>query len=222
MSTCIVGSQPSPSFAVYILMNNNSGCQWGDGGPLSANGRTDHVHIISHLMVARLPTMCAITYNSNFVTNTINYAYILFLLPSAQTSIFVRSQIIYRCLYISVALTLKNNIECFLRVSKAQGIRFININDVETYRFNVLFLYTQVWFQNRRSKERRMKQLSALGARRAFFRNPRRMRGLGDDADLMGGPGFAYFGKLLTYVGKQMFKRRNAQLSAYHVMFSTL
>ncbi|XP_071393316.1 LIM/homeobox protein Lhx1-like [Centroberyx affinis] len=37
----------------------------------------------------------------------------------------------------------------------------------------------QVWFQNRRSKERRMKQLSALGARRhAFFRSPRRMRAL--------------------------------------------
>ncbi|KAK3774079.1 hypothetical protein RRG08_030161 [Elysia crispata] len=48
-----------------------------------------------------------------------------------------------------------------------------------------------------RSKERRMKQLSALGARRHFFRNPRRMRALrpgeelGDAADLMG-PGFAY------------------------------
>ncbi|XP_028838288.1 LIM/homeobox protein Lhx1b [Denticeps clupeoides] len=39
----------------------------------------------------------------------------------------------------------------------------------------------QVWFQNRRSKERRMKQLSALGARRhALFRNPRRMRALVD------------------------------------------
>ncbi|XP_033123538.1 LIM/homeobox protein Lhx1-like [Anneissia japonica] len=38
----------------------------------------------------------------------------------------------------------------------------------------------QVWFQNRRSKERRMKQLSALGARRhPYFRNPRRgIRGL--------------------------------------------
>nr|QRF78301.1 Lhx1/5a [Galathowenia sp. LG-2021] len=36
----------------------------------------------------------------------------------------------------------------------------------------------QVWFQNRRSKERRMKQLSAMGARRHFFRNPRRMRAL--------------------------------------------
>ncbi|VDP69252.1 unnamed protein product [Echinostoma caproni] len=36
----------------------------------------------------------------------------------------------------------------------------------------------QVWFQNRRSKERRMKQLNALGARRPFYRNPRRLRGL--------------------------------------------
>ena len=45
-----------------------------------------------------------------------------------------------------------------------------------------------------------MKQLSALGARRQFFRNPRtRMRGLrpGEelgDADMMGQPGFNYFG----------------------------
>jgi len=30
----------------------------------------------------------------------------------------------------------------------------------------------QVWFQNRRSKDRRMKQLNALGARRQFFRGP--------------------------------------------------
>ncbi|CAI9714823.1 homeobox Lhx1-like [Octopus vulgaris] len=60
----------------------------------------------------------------------------------------------------------------------------------------------QVWFQNRRSKERRMKQLSALGARRHFFRNPRRMRalrpGLGhpdmdDGGDMIGGGGFGYF-----------------------------
>ncbi|XP_028967975.1 LIM/homeobox protein Lhx1-like [Galendromus occidentalis] len=33
----------------------------------------------------------------------------------------------------------------------------------------------QVWFQNRRSKERRMKQLSTLGPRRHFFRSPRRV-----------------------------------------------
>ena len=42
--------------------------------------------------------------------------------------------------------------------------------------------------------------MSALGARRHFFRNPRRMRALrpgeelGDAADLMG-PGFAYLGE---------------------------
>nr|XP_020454635.1 LIM/homeobox protein Lhx1-like [Monopterus albus] len=53
----------------------------------------------------------------------------------------------------------------------------------------------QVWFQNRRSKERRMKQLSALSARRhLFFRSPRRMRALGDRMD----PGelghFSYYG----------------------------
>ncbi|KAF6774794.1 hypothetical protein AHF37_05631 [Paragonimus kellicotti] len=36
----------------------------------------------------------------------------------------------------------------------------------------------QVWFQNRRSKERRMKQLNAMGPRRSFYRNPRRLRGI--------------------------------------------
>jgi hypothetical protein len=57
----------------------------------------------------------------------------------------------------------------------------------------------QVWFQNRRSKERRMKQLSALGVRRQFYRNPRRLRALRpgeelvDGADLLGQPGFNYF-----------------------------
>ncbi|XP_063350226.1 LIM/homeobox protein Lhx1 isoform X2 [Pelmatolapia mariae] len=56
----------------------------------------------------------------------------------------------------------------------------------------------QVWFQNRRSKERRMKQLSALGARRhAFFRSPRRMRALGDRLEpgelIPNGP-FSYYG----------------------------
>ncbi|XP_064648528.1 LIM/homeobox protein Lhx5-like isoform X2 [Lineus longissimus] len=61
----------------------------------------------------------------------------------------------------------------------------------------------QVWFQNRRSKERRMKQLSALGARRHFFRNPRRMRALragmsphelDDSPEMMGTPGSYYYG----------------------------
>nr|AGS83409.1 lhx1-5-1 [Schmidtea mediterranea] len=63
----------------------------------------------------------------------------------------------------------------------------------------------QVWFQNRRSKERRMKQLSAMGARRPFFRNARRMRSLSrgfgpddmgpDTAQMMNNPNFhGYFG----------------------------
>uniref|UniRef100_A0A8C5LS92 LIM/homeobox protein Lhx5 n=1 Tax=Leptobrachium leishanense TaxID=445787 RepID=A0A8C5LS92_9ANUR len=56
----------------------------------------------------------------------------------------------------------------------------------------------QVWFQNRRSKERRMKQLSALGARRhAFFRSPRRMRPLGgrlDESDILGSGAYSYYG----------------------------
>ncbi|XP_023230771.1 LIM/homeobox protein Lhx1-like [Centruroides sculpturatus] len=63
----------------------------------------------------------------------------------------------------------------------------------------------QVWFQNRRSKERRMKQLSSLGARRHFFRSPRRaMRplrpgmspdGLDDSPEMVASTnsGFAYF-----------------------------
>ncbi|XP_066502539.1 LIM/homeobox protein Lhx5 [Hoplias malabaricus] len=57
----------------------------------------------------------------------------------------------------------------------------------------------QVWFQNRRSKERRMKQLSALGARRhAFFRGPRRMRPLGgrlDDPEILGPGAYSYYGE---------------------------
>ncbi|AWP00668.1 putative LIM/homeobox protein Lhx5 [Scophthalmus maximus] len=57
----------------------------------------------------------------------------------------------------------------------------------------------EVWFQNRRSKERRMKQLSALGARRhAFFRGPRRMRPLGgrlEDADILGPGAYGYYGE---------------------------
>ncbi|KAG7455596.1 LIM/homeobox protein Lhx1-like [Solea senegalensis] len=60
----------------------------------------------------------------------------------------------------------------------------------------------QVWFQNRRSKERRMKQLSALGTRRhVFFRSPRRMRALGERLE----PGelghFPYYGDYGEYYG---------------------
>ena len=58
--------------------------------------------------------------------------------------------------------------------------------------------WPQVWFQNRRSKERRMKQLSALGARRhAFFRSPRRMRPLGgrlDESEMLGSTPYTSYG----------------------------
>lgn len=53
----------------------------------------------------------------------------------------------------------------------------------------------KVWFQNRRSKERRMKQLSTLSGRRhVFFRGQRRMRALGErlEADELGH--FSYYG----------------------------
>lgn len=71
-----------------------------------------------------------------------------------------------------------------------------------------------MWFQNRRSKERRMKQLSALGARRhAFFRGPRRMRPLGsrlDESDLLGPGGYGYYGgmreKNLLFIISSPFK----------------
>ncbi len=65
--------------------------------------------------------------------------------------------------------------------------------------FTCFYISLQVWFQNRRSKERRMKQLSALGARRHhFFRNPRRMRPMRgpydveNSPDMMGSPPFNY------------------------------
>lgn len=72
-------------------------------------------------------------------------------------------------------------------------------------RFPLLFVHVhQVWFQNRRSKERRMKQLSALGARRhAFFRSPRRMRTLVDRLEpgelIPNGP-FSYYGGKIQWL----------------------
>lgn len=36
---------------------------------------------------------------------------------------------------------------------------------------SLLFIFFKVWFQNRRSKERRMKQLNAMGNRRHYYRN---------------------------------------------------
>nr|QRF78343.1 Lhx1/5 [Phoronopsis harmeri] len=72
----------------------------------------------------------------------------------------------------------------------------------------------QVWFQNRRSKERRMKQLSALGARRHFFRNPRRMRALragmsphelDDSPEMMGTPAYYFDNGQDFYPGYQSY-----------------
>lgn len=79
---------------------------------------------------------------------------------------------------------------------------------IYAYVFNkfLLFLFVhQVWFQNRRSKERRMKQLSALGARRhAFFRSPRRMRTLVDRLEpgelIPNGPFSYYGGKIRWFI----------------------
>jgi len=68
----------------------------------------------------------------------------------------------------------------------------------------------QVWFQNRRSKDRRMKQLTALGVRRQFFRGPHRFRPLRPGDELVdanglyiGHPAFGYFaGWLLELVSR--------------------
>jgi hypothetical protein len=60
-----------------------------------------------------------------------------------------------------------------------------------------IVILLQVWFQNKRSKERRLKQLTSMG-RGPFFGSSRKMRGFpmnmspGLD-DGPGGPGFPYF-----------------------------
>ncbi|OXB71043.1 UNVERIFIED_CONTAM: hypothetical protein H355_000305 [Colinus virginianus] len=74
-----------------------------------------------------------------------------------------------------------------------------NLGAPTTTQTQVLMpVWPQVWFQNRRSKERRMKQLSALGARRhAFFRSPRRMRPLGgrlDESEMLSSTPYTYYG----------------------------
>lgn len=90
-----------------------------------------------------------------------------------------------------------------------KGLQF-KLNPFETMRSAdnrdpVALVLMQVWFQNRRSKERRMKQLSALGARRhAFFRGPRRMRPLGgrlEDPDILGPGAYGYYGGKNYFTG---------------------
>lgn len=76
-------------------------------------------------------------------------------------------------------------------------------NSISNSYFHVI-CGVQVWFQNRRSKERRMKQLSALGARRhSFFRSPRRMRTLVDrlePGELIPNGHFSYYGGKVFYI----------------------
>jgi LIM homeobox protein 1 len=60
----------------------------------------------------------------------------------------------------------------------------------------MLTAYFQVWFQNKRSKERRLKQLTSMG-RGPFFGNSRKMRGFPMNLSPGGldeaPPGFPYF-----------------------------
>ncbi|GIY81566.1 homeobox domain-containing protein [Caerostris extrusa] len=92
----------------------------------------------------------------------------------------------------------------------ANFVRSSSDKGTKSRAFHGLIPQAGVWFQNRRSKERRMKQLSSMGARRHFFRSPRRaMRplrpgmspdGLDDSPDMVSGPnsGYTYFSAHMT------------------------
>ncbi|XP_064087013.1 LIM/homeobox protein Lhx1-like isoform X1 [Macrobrachium nipponense] len=60
----------------------------------------------------------------------------------------------------------------------------------------------QVWFQNKRSKERRMKQLTSMGMRAHLFGNPRKIRGMRMSPSME--DGYPYYGDAFAY-GPQGF-----------------
>ncbi|XP_047490590.1 uncharacterized protein LOC125040122 isoform X3 [Penaeus chinensis] len=60
----------------------------------------------------------------------------------------------------------------------------------------------KVWFQNKRSKERRMKQLTSMGMRAHLFGNPRKLRGMRMSPSME--DGFPYYGDAFGY-GPQGF-----------------
>jgi len=75
----------------------------------------------------------------------------------------------------------------------------LDVRKYEKFRDNadvMLTAYFQVWFQNKRSKERRLKQLTSMG-RGPFFGNSRKMRGFPMNLSPGGldeaPPGFPYF-----------------------------
>lgn len=79
-----------------------------------------------------------------------------------------------------------------VRCKKIKHKRQVRENNV----FVVVFLhFTQVWFQNKRSKERRLKQLTSMG-RGPFFGGARKMRGFPMNLSPGGldEAGFPYFG----------------------------
>lgn len=88
----------------------------------------------------------------------------------------------------------------FLRRANELKERFLPIRPVNRMKNSGSYECSQVWFQNKRSKERRLKQLTSMG-RSPFFGGSRKMRGfpLNLNPGALGGedgppPGFPYFG----------------------------
>lgn len=81
----------------------------------------------------------------------------------------------------------------------------------------------KVWFQNRRSKERRMKQLSALSARRhMFYRSPRRMRALGERMEAGELGHFSYYGgELCLMMFEDFYSKLMSRLKSKNTLNGT-